>query len=209
MTYLDLINYIKYSEISTLSFIKDLSDPLKREESQKRLLTYIHLGLIDLNNIFHLKTLVEKVDTYPEVYMYQTRSKNRGLLLGVYDEHGDELEFPTLLDDDDSDIQEINAGSYMLKHPKKGELFFVYSSVGSNPSLDEEVDIPDVFLEALILFVAQKGMATMATNSVNTNENKQILFSNKYKEKVEELKMLGYGKTSHILSFRVQDRGFI
>lgn len=211
MQYSDLIKYIKYSEISTLSFIKDLSstDPAKVQEAKERLLTYIHLALIDLNNIFFLKTAVEAVKTYPQVFIVESRLKSRGMLLEVYDSSGEPLRFPQIVDDEEWDIKEVNSGTYMLREPAEGEIFFVYSDVGEIPDEDREVDIPDVFIEALVLFVAQKGMSTMASNSMNTTENKQVLFQNKYKDKIKELQDLGYGKSGNILSKRVKDKGFV
>ena len=207
----DILEYVEDSELSTPSLIENLSSPDAdiKKSALRKIVNYIHLGLLDLNTRFHFNTTVVPLKLFSNISIYQPRITSNIALLDVYDSDGCPLKFPEYADDGDWDIKQIDNGSFIVREPSDNvTLMFVYSTVPKKVTdLDTDIDIPEVALEALLFFVALKGVATFSPNMNEVAFNQSDMFKKRYLAKIHELKEAGFGYVRNREAITI-DRGF-
>lgn len=129
----------------------------------------VNLGVSELYRRFNMSIRVETVITNPNLALYELRNNDVSLILNVYNSDHRELRQTDVIDGT-RDIKIINYRSFLLENPRNDLLFAVYkASAPRLISLDDEIDIPDSMIDALLAYIAYLGHSTI--NKDNTNES--------------------------------------
>lgn len=205
----DIIEFIALGELSTLNFIEDLesSDIAKKKVAIKKLSNYIYLGVLDLYSKFHFKTTIVTVKTFADVAIYQPRISSNIALMDVYDCLGEPLKFPEHEGDDTWDIKQIDSNTFLVQEPEDDkEIMFVFSAVPERViDIDKEYDLPEVCLNALLFFVAMKGVSSFAPNMNQFSFEQTDVFRKRYEYEIHKLREIGVGNTGGRLARPIQE----
>lgn len=203
-----IINHIKHGDLSNLGVVKNLNGTNTTEvaKAEEQILSYINLGILELNKRFNISVEAEIVKTNPIVNVYSLRNDNIAKIINVYDPSGYELRFPSVVNVDDYDIKEIGYLTFMMKEPRDEELAFVYNAVPDEAvSVDDEVKLPSVMLEALLNYVGQRAYSSVGGN----RQQDHTLYVNKFEQSCKVLEDHGYFKGNDLMSKNVLEKGFV
>ena len=203
-----IINSLKYSEAFNLSVIENLSSTEYqiRDKAYTQIFTYINQALIELNKRFYLNVTSEVINTIPSVSVYTLRENNVIKVIEVYDSEGKALKFPFVNNDDCYDIKELSYNSFMLPNTKEESLTFVYlTSFDPVITEDDFIDLPDVMLEVIVMYVVSKCFGTLGGANKQDYGNYMALFE----KSCADLEQLGYGKNIDVLSKDITHKGFV
>jgi len=195
---------MRVSDVAEMARLSSLSN-LKIAQNDNALKNFIFLGVSELYRRFNLSFKVESVTTNPDLALYELRSKDVSLLLNVYNTRGQELRQTDVLGGD-YDMRIINYRSFLLKRPRNDILFAVYkASAPRIQSMDDEIDIPDSMMDALLTYVAYMGHSSI--NKDNINESSA--YSKRFDLACQELDNQGYRIPMNSESINLALRGYV
>lgn len=201
----DAIMLSKYSELNTLAIKQDTS----------AIISFMNLGILELYNIFALRTeehlieLEEAVTIYdlPSDFMYMT---------GAFEApaYGSPLPSKPLPINEESNPLSVNTinfnqvqvplvakGSYIgIIYVKKPKMFTIND-------LNEDLPIPDQLVQCLLTFVAAKAHGSIRLDG---QQSEGDVYFARFKRMCDEMKNLGTSIASDDLSMasRIYSRGF-
>lgn len=204
----DIFTYVKYGDLANIGLTDRLksTDPNVKATAEEQLISYINLGLIELYKRFLISVEAEVIKTHPLVKVYTLRNNKIARILDVYDSEGKSLKFPHVVNVESCDIRELGNRVYMLTNPKDEEIVFTYQ--GLHPTIknkNNNLDIPEVALEALLNYIGNKAYATIG----GSKQQDQLMYLNKYEESCKVLEQEGYFKGNDLLSKNVIEKGFV
>ena len=206
----EVLEHITYSELNTCSAVTRYldKDAAISESGYRQLLSYINLAVIALHRKFVLKTKVLTKDTYVDVPFIDIRDNSVGLLLDVMTSYGESLLFPTV-EGTVYDITEVSKGTYLLAEPCDGQLMFVYTETPTKlENKTDDVDLPDMMMEALLLYVTYKGLSTMPSTTARVPLIQSESHFKRFIQECATLKEEGFDVVHSITSKNVTDKGF-
>lgn len=201
----EAINITRYSELNTLS-VKD---------NDVAIVGFINLGLIELYNLFALRTEEHLIELEDGVTIYDL-PKDFMYLTGAFEapplgspENGRAL--PINEENNPYSVNTINftqvqvpltaAGAYIsLMYVPKPPMMSV-------DDLDAELPIPDQLIQPLFNFIAFKGHGAVNVDG----QGEADIYYMRFKRSCEDIKKQGTGIAPDDLSMhtRIRDRGFV
>ena len=175
----------------------------KKEDA---LIKFINMGILELYRRFNLLIKSETIEVNENLALYELRNKDVSLFLRLYDRSGLELRQTDIYNSQDYDYKLINYRSFLLKKPFDGLLYAVYkASPKWLDSINDEIDLPEDMLDALLHYVTYKGHSTV--NKDNINEASAAL--DRFDKACAELEHQGYHININTETLSLQSKGFI
>lgn len=163
--------------------------------NDEALFYYLNLGLIDLYEKFNIGIRSESIRVVPEQAVYNLKNDDVNLILKIYNEAGEELNDSDVIDSKLWDYKLINYKTFILHKPFDGLLYVLYKSAPIPiRDTDDNIDLPEAFKEALMLYMLYLGTATIhseASNEYRSWDTKSVFYT-LYSNKCAELIQLGY-----------------
>lgn len=187
-----------------LSFVRDseLSNLSSNSFTDDRLISFMNLGIIELSKRFRLATKVETIQTSMYTHIYTLRHSDVINILDIIDSTGKSLIPQRTSDSESYDYKLMSNNSFLLKrkfdyvesitHTKvKGEelediqevqapdlsLVVVYSAIADLVTdKEDDLPIPELFIEALMSYVGYKSYRTLGANGQNDSSEKWKVF---------------------------------
>jgi len=177
-----------------------------KDKTDKVIIHYVNLALIELYKRFNLKTKVEVVETSVSTPVYTLRSSDVNQVVSVYDSLNRELSDKRTVEDDQYDYTQINYNTFMLQKPVDGELLFVYKAAPTLvTSVSDELELPYAMLEALLHYVGYRAHGAVDGNIQAENNTHYMRFGNSCSLLVAE----GYAVDTAVVNVGVEKKGFI
>lgn len=186
---------IKASDIIKLVKVQLSNWNISRDESA--LYQYLNMGLSDLGEKFNLYWRTETIHLVPEQAVYQLKGEDVNLVTEVYDESGKQLISSDVIDSRDWEYKLINYKTILINNPKRvdGLLYVLYKAAHIEVADENDVlDIPNIFKEALMLYMMYLGTATIRSDASKDSGgwDTRNHFLQMYNSKCQELSMNGY-----------------
>ena len=187
-----------------LSFVRDseLSNLSSNSFTDDRLISFINLGIIELSKRFRLATKVETIQTSMYTHIYTLRHSDVINILDIIDSTGKSLIPQRTSDSESYDYKLMSNNSFLLKRkfdyvesithtPVKGgeledlqevqapdlSLVVVYSAiVDLVTDKEDDLPIPELFIEALMSYVGYKSYRALGANGQNDSSEKWKVF---------------------------------
>ena len=187
-----------------LSFVRDseLSNLSSNSFTDDRLINFINLGIIELSKRFKLATKVETIQTSMYTHIYTLRHSDVINILDIIDSTGKSLIPQRTSDSESYDYKLMSNNSFLLKRkfdyvesithtPVKGgeledlqevqapdlSLVVVYSAIADLVTdKEDDLPIPELFIEALMSYVGYKSYRTLGANGQNDSSEKWKVF---------------------------------
>ena len=187
-----------------LSFVRDseLSNLSSNAFTDDRLISFMNLGIIELSKRFRLATKVETIQTSMYTHIYTLRHSDVINILDIIDSTGKSLIPQRTSDSDSYDYKLMSNNSFLLKRkfdyvesithtPVKGgeledlqevqapdlSLVVVYSAIADLVTdKEDDLPIPELFIEALMSYVGYKSYRTLGANGQNDSSEKWKVF---------------------------------
>lgn len=187
-----------------LSFVRDseLSNLSSNSFTDDRLISFINLGIIELSKRFRLATKVETIQTSMYTHIYTLRHSDVINILDIIDSTGKSLIPQRTSDGESYDYKLMSNNSFLLKRkfdyiesithtPVKGgelenlqevqapdlNLVVVYSAIADLVTdKEDDLPIPELFIEALMSYVGYKSYKTLGANGQNDSSEKWKVF---------------------------------
>ena len=187
-----------------LSFVRDseLSNLSSNSFTDDRLISFMNLGIIELSKRFRLATKVETIQTSMYTHIYTLRHSDVINILDIIDSTGKSLIPQRTSDSESYDYKLMSNNSFLLKRkfdyvesithtPVKGgeledlqevqapdlSLVVVYSAiVDLVTDKEDDLPIPELFIEALMSYVGYKSYRTLGANGQNDSSEKWKVF---------------------------------
>lgn len=187
-----------------LSFVRDseLSNLSSNSFTDDRLISFINLGIIELSKRFRLATKVETIQTSMYTHIYTLRHSDVINILDIIDSTGKSLIPQRTSDSESYDYKLMSNNSFLLKRkfdyvesithtPVKGgeledlqkvqapdlNLVVVYSAIADLVTdKEDDLPIPELFIEALMSYVGYKSYRTLGANGQNDSSEKWKVF---------------------------------
>lgn len=213
----EFISIARSSELSGLSTVNMTPD---------KLLGFLNLGIIELSKKFHISTRAEAIRTSPYTSVYTLRNPDVVQILEIYDSEGKELVPYTIIGSERYDYRLVSFNSFMIKHQEEyvptyneitgvenidevsgpnRELMVVYKAVAEKvETVDDEIPISEVFIDALLSYVGYK-----ANSATSTNENDISRLWQRYMSSLNEVSLAGYDAHVDLPSRSVSSKGFV
>ena len=191
----DIVEIAKLGPLNNLAVAKN----------NNALIKFVYLGVSELYRRFNLAIKVETIQTTPELALYELRSKDVSLLLSLYNSFQQELKQTDTLGGA-HDYKLINYRSFLLSRPRNDLLFALYKATPALvTSLEDEIDLPDAMMDALITYVSYMGHSTI--NKDNINESSAYL--KRFDSACMELENQGYKIPLISESLNLRLKGFV
>lgn len=191
----DVIDMAKIGAIQNLVISKN----------ENAIMKFIYLGVSELYRKFNLSIKVESINTNPDLALYELRSKDVSLLLSVYNSDGQELRQTDVMGGV-YDYKIINYRSFLLRQPRHDLLFAIYkASPIMFTSIEDEVELPDAMIEALLTYVAYMGNSTINKD----NKNETAYYAQKFEETCKDLDNQGYKVVLNTESINLRLKGYV
>lgn len=188
-------------DLAKIGPLATLPPTVKKDEV---IIQFLKLGLNELYNRFNLSTKIETITTNPDLSLYELRSKDVSMILGLYNTFGQELTQTDTINGR-SDYKLINYRSFLLNKPKDEIVFVVYKASPANIDIDSELDMPDAMFSALVYHIG-----FMAHSTINTdNANEADLYSKRFDNACTELEMQGYRISLSTECLGLQAKGYV
>ena len=216
-----------------LSFVRDseLSNLSSNSFTDDRLISFMNLGIIELSKRFRLATKVETIQTSMYTHIYTLRHSDVINILDIIDSTGKSLIPQRTSDSESYDYKLMSNNSFLLKRkfdyvesithtPVKGgelediqevqapdlSLVVVYSAIADLVTdKEDDLPIPELFIEALMSYVGYKAYRTLGANGQNDGSEKWKLFE----YCCSLITNSSYAGNDTILGNSVQSKGFI
>lgn len=187
-----------------LSFVRDseLSNLSSNSFTDDRLISFMNLGIIELSKRFRLATKVETIQTSMYTHIYTLRHSDVINILDIIDSTGKSLIPQRTSDSESYDYKLMSNNSFLLKRKfdyvesithtkvKGGELediqevqapdlslVVVYSAIADLVTdKEDDLPIPELFIEALMSYVGYKSYSTLGANGQNNSSEKWKVF---------------------------------
>ena len=187
-----------------LSFVRDseLSNLSSNSFTDDRLISFMNLGIIELSKRFRLATKVETIQTSMYTHIYTLRHSDVINILDIIDSTGKSLIPQRTSDGESYDYKLMSNNSFLLKRkfdyvesithtPVKGgelediqevqapdlSLVVVYSAIADLiTDKEDDLPIPELFIEALMSYVGYKSYRTLGVNGQNDSSEKWKVF---------------------------------
>ena len=216
-----------------LSIVRDseLSNLSSNSFTDDKLISFMNLGIIELSKRFRLATKVETIQTSMYTHIYTLRHSDVINILDIIDSKGKSLIPQRTSDSENYDYKLMSNNSFLLKRKfdyvdsithtkvKGGELedlqevqapdlslVVVYSAI-ADLIIDKEDDlpIPELFIEALMSYVGYKSYRTLGVNGQNDSSEKWKVFE----YCCSLVTNSSYAGNDTILGNSVQSKGFV
>ena len=217
-----------------LSFVRDseLSNLSSNSFTDDKLINFMNLGIIELSKRFRLATKVETIQTSMYTHIYTLRHSDVINILDIIDSTGKSLVPQKISDSENYDYKLMSNNSFLLKRKfdyvnsityttnRGGEaienlqavpapdhsLVVVYSAIADLVTdAEDELPIPELFIEALMSYVGYKSYRTLGANGLNDSSEKWKLFE----YCCSLVSNSSYAGDDAILGNSVQSKGFI
>lgn len=177
------------------------------------LIKIIHLGISDLYNKFNLSIKSETIRTNSNLAVYTLREKDVLLLLSLYNRRGKELLQSDVINSEYWDYKIVNYKSFLLNHPKDDIIYAVYkASINPLNNVEDEIDLPDAMIEALLLYMAYMINSTITSiTSINGRggiSESDVMYQ-RYLAACKQLDMQGYKIPLNAESLAIKVKGFV
>ena len=187
-----------------LSIVRDseLSNLSSNSFTDARLISFMNLGIIELSKRFRLATKVETIQTSMYTHIYTLRHSDVINILDIIDSTGKSLIPQRTSDSESYDYKLMSNNSFLLKRkfdyvesithtPVKGgeledlqevqapdlSLVVVYSAIADLVTdKEDDLPIPELFIEALMSYVGYKSYRTLGANGQNDSSEKWKVF---------------------------------
>lgn len=193
---------MKVSQILSIVRDSELSNLSNNSFTDDKLINFMNLGIIELSKRFRLATKVETIQTSMYTHIYTLRHSDVINILDIIDSKGKSLIPQRISDSENYDYKLMSNNSFLLKRKfdyvdsithtkvKGGELedlqevqapdlslVVVYSAI-ADLIIDKEDDlpIPELFIEALMSYVGYKAFRTHGVNGQNDSSEKWKVF---------------------------------
>lgn len=126
--------------------------------NEEDLLTMVYLGLSELYLKFDLliKTVPVKITSLTPVYDLRVNDLNR--VIAVYSANGSELTTSSIIGDYNYDYKQITYKTFVFQRPIDSTVYFIYNASPERlESMEDELDMPNAFMAALMDYVAYLG----------------------------------------------------
>lgn len=213
MTVADVIEYAKYGELAQLSVGEQLLDdnPAKVVEAEKKVLSYINLGLIELYKRFSLRTEETTVTMTADNTLYTINEPSLNSIYSIFDEAGKQQVL-----NDELDANSIMTPSYntiQIQNPAPGGvLYIVYNASPTAIAWADNlttipVPIPPAMLEALLHYIGYRAHSAMH-GEINSENNTHYM---RFDKSCKDLKELGVVPTEDGMpsAAKLEDKGFV
>lgn len=216
-----------------LSFVRDseLSNLSSNSFTDDRLISFMNLGIIELSKRFRLATKVETIQTSMYTHIYTLRHSDVINILDIIDSTGKSLIPQRTSDSESYDYKLMSNNSFLLKRKfdyvesithttvKGGELedlqevqapdlslVVVYSAIADLVTdKEDDLPIPELFIEALMSYVGYKSYRTLGANGQNDSSEKWKVFE----YCCSLVTNSSYAGNDIILGKSVQSKGFV
>lgn len=216
-----------------LSFVRDseLSNLSSNSFTDDRLISFMNLGIIELSKRFRLATKVETIQTSMYTHIYTLRHSDVINILDIIDSTGKSLIPQRTSDSESYDYKLMSNNSFLLKRkfdyvesithtPVKGgelediqevqapdlSLVVVYSAIADLVTdKEDDLPIPELFIEALMSYVGYKSYRTLGVNGQNDSSEKWKVFE----YCCSLVTNSSYAGDDTILGNSVQSKGFV
>lgn len=222
MTLEDIIEHAKYGELEQLGVSKQLdsNSAAKVEEAERKVISYINLGLIELYKRFALRTEETTITLSENITVYTLSPSKVGVylnalpgvfnsVLSVYDEEGEPL---TLNKDGDTHgVHSVNYNTLQIPNPSTGAtIFVIYSSapdklVWADDLATIDVPIPPVLMEALLHYIGYRGHGSV-DGSIQAENNTHYM---RFDASCGRVDLLGTLTIDSIDKHTLEDKGFV
>lgn len=170
------------------------------------LIKYIYLGTSELYRRFNLSIRQETIPVNSDMNLYELRSSDVSLILDLFDGHGRRLHQTDVYNSNEYDYKLINFRSFLLRRPFEGILCAIYkASPVIFKDIEDEIDLPDAMLNALLLYVTYMGHSTVNRDNVNEGQ----IYYQRFEAACNELEMQGYKIPYSDGQEAVQTKGYV
>ena len=181
-------------------------------KNNNALIKMIYLGESELFRRFNLSIKSETIRINSNLSLYELRNNDVALLLSVYDREGVELKQSDVIDSRIWDYKIINYKSFILNKPNDGLLYAVYKAspiVLADPN--DEIDLPDAMIDALLLYVAYMAHSTITSfdASKRGGMTESDLLYQKFLSACNELDMQGYKIPLNTETLSIRAKGYV
>lgn len=181
-------------------------------KNNNALIKMIYLGESELFRRFNLSIKSETIRVNSNLSLYELRNNDVALLLSVYDREGVELKQSDVIDSRIWDYKIINYKSFILNKPNDGLLYAVYKAspiVLADPN--DEIDLPDAMIDALLLYVAYMAHSTITSfdASKRSGMTESDLLYQKFLAACNELDMQGYKIPLNTETLSIRAKGYV
>ena len=193
---------MKVSQFLSLVRDSELSNLSSNSFTDGRLINFMNLGIIELSKRFRLATKVETIQTSMYTHIYTLRHSDVINILDIIDSTGKSLNPQRASDSENYDYKLMSNNSFLLKRKfdyvesithtkvKGGELedlqevqapdlslVVVYSAIADLVTdKEDELPIPELFIEALMSYVGYKLYRSLGVNGQNDSSEKWKVF---------------------------------
>lgn len=202
----DVINALMAVELSNTPYIDKETMNVKPERLPS-LINSINLGLIQLYTRFLLKKEYETLLTYEDINHYTFNPENLIEILHIYNSLGEEQNT-----DGSSGIVKVSLKHLYFINPTDDSYMIQYRARHPKIYPDEsevELELPDIYLNALIYFVASR-IFTSTTTSLDSNGNAQITnYTRLFEQECQRLLSQGVDINEDLPTNLFHQRGFV
>lgn len=211
MTVADVLEDAKYGELAQLGIVKNLTnaDPATVETAERKIVSYINLGLIELFKRFDLRTEETSLIMDVNITVYTLTPPLLNNILAVYDEAG--VSIPLNLEEDPNSINTPSYNTLQIPNPSDGGgIFVLYNSAPERLQWNADlstipVPIPPSMLEALLHYVGYRGHGATDGN-VDAENNTHYM---RFEKSCQTLTTLGLIATQAIeTGLTLEEKGF-
>ena len=166
----------------------------------------INIAVIELYRRFNLKIKSETVVTTDDLALYTLRNNDVDMIVSVSDKFGREFKQSDTSDSMEYDYKLLNYRTILLRKPMEGYIYVIYkASPIALKDVNDEIDIPDAMLDALLTYISY-----MLSNTVNQdNKNEASMFYQMFEKKCQELDSQGYKVPLFIERPAIQVKGYV
>lgn len=213
MTVIDVMEYAKYGELSQLAVGEQLNseDPTTVINAERKLLSYINLGLIELYKRFNLKTDETTVTMVEGQTLYAVSASNFNSIYELYDELGNK--YPLNEENNDNSIMTPSYNTIQIMNPSDGGIVYVIYNASPEKLVWAEdlstlvVPIPPAMLEALLHYIGYRAHSAMH-GEINAENNTHYM---RFESSCARMLELGVVPTDDSLTSgeKLEQKGFI
>jgi hypothetical protein len=192
----EVVEFAKVGALSNLAIAKN----------ENVIMKFIYLGISELYKRFNLSIKIESVVMNPNLSVYELRNPDVDLLLSLYDINGKQLNQNDVLSGNQHDYKIINYRSFLVLNPSTDIIFAVYrASPPKILSMEDELILPNAFVEALLAYIAHMGHSTI--NKDNVNESG--FYYKKFNNACLDLEMQGYKISINTETINMLNKGYV